>query len=136
MSISQKIKNVLMWNFQQIIFIWKRRYCQIFKSALVNLESELIINGKTRKYFLELASLKLSGRFPRKSFNLNKTPFCKAVTLLKWIFLLVISRNLTCSCLLLRQIIFKCIYYSERLPANVFDRDKNASILSFKRLFT
>ena len=35
---SQKVKSVLMWNFQHIIFIWKRRYWKIFKSALVYLE--------------------------------------------------------------------------------------------------
>ena len=33
--ISQKVKSVLMWNLQQIIFIRKQSYGQIFKSALV-----------------------------------------------------------------------------------------------------
>ena len=33
--ISQKVKVVLMWNLQHIIFIWRRRYSKIFKSALV-----------------------------------------------------------------------------------------------------
>ena len=37
--ISQKVKGVLMWNLQHIIFIWRRRYCQIFKSALVYLQT-------------------------------------------------------------------------------------------------
>ena len=32
---SQKVQCVLMWDLQHIIFIWQRRYCQIFKSALV-----------------------------------------------------------------------------------------------------
>ena len=35
--ISQNIKGVLMWNIRFIIFMWRRRYWQIFKSALVNL---------------------------------------------------------------------------------------------------
>ena len=34
---TQKVKRVLMWNRQHIIFIWRRRYWQIFKSALVYL---------------------------------------------------------------------------------------------------
>ena len=38
MRISQKVKGVLMWNLQHIIFIWRRRYWQIFKSALVYLK--------------------------------------------------------------------------------------------------
>ena len=33
--ISQKVKGVLMWNLWHIIFIWRPRYWQIFKSALV-----------------------------------------------------------------------------------------------------
>ena len=37
-GISQKVKSVLMWNLQDIFFIWRRRYWQIFKSALVYLE--------------------------------------------------------------------------------------------------
>ena len=36
--ISQKVKGVLMWNLQHIIFISRRRYWQIFKSALVYLQ--------------------------------------------------------------------------------------------------
>ena len=32
---SQKVKDILMWNVQHIIFMWRRRYWQIFKSALV-----------------------------------------------------------------------------------------------------
>ena len=136
--ISQKVKGVLMWNFQHIIFIWRRRYCQIFKSALVNIYSESIINGKTRKIFLELASLKMSGKFPRKSFVLIKTPFCKNLTLLKWIFLRVILRNLTNNA---------AAYFSGKLSLSVFTIwkafqqmfliwDKNTSLLYFKRLFT
>ena len=35
--ISQKVKGVLMWNLQYIIFVWRRRNWQIFKSALVYL---------------------------------------------------------------------------------------------------
>ena len=35
MRISQKVKGVLMWNLQHAIFIWRGRYSQIFKSALV-----------------------------------------------------------------------------------------------------
>ena len=35
--ISRKVKVVLMWNLQHIILIWRRRYWQIFKSALVYL---------------------------------------------------------------------------------------------------
>ena len=35
--ISQKVKGVLMWNLQHIIFIWRYRYSKIFKSALVYL---------------------------------------------------------------------------------------------------
>ena len=35
--ISQKVKCALMWNLQHTIFIWRRRYLQIFKSALVYL---------------------------------------------------------------------------------------------------
>ena len=35
--ISQKVKDVLLWNFQHIIFVWRRRYWKIFKSALVYL---------------------------------------------------------------------------------------------------
>ena len=35
--ISQKVKDVLMWNLKHIIFIWSRRYWLIFKSALVYL---------------------------------------------------------------------------------------------------
>ena len=31
--ISQNVKDVLMWNLQHIIFIWRRRYRQIFKST-------------------------------------------------------------------------------------------------------
>ena len=30
-----------MWNLQYIIFIWRQRYCQIFESALVYLQSVL-----------------------------------------------------------------------------------------------
>ena len=33
--ISEKVKDVLMWNLWHIIFKWRRRYWQIFKSALV-----------------------------------------------------------------------------------------------------
>ena len=33
--ISQKVKGVLMWNLRHIIFIWRQRYWQIFKCALV-----------------------------------------------------------------------------------------------------
>ena len=33
-----RVKGVLMWNLQHIIFIWRRRYWQIFKSALVCLQ--------------------------------------------------------------------------------------------------
>ena len=35
--ISQKV-GALMWNLQHIIFIWRQRYWQIFKSALVYLK--------------------------------------------------------------------------------------------------
>ena len=35
LCISQKVKGILMWNHQHIIFIWRQRYWQIFKSALV-----------------------------------------------------------------------------------------------------
>ena len=38
--ISQKVKGVLMWNLQHVIFKWRRRYCQIFKSALVYHQGE------------------------------------------------------------------------------------------------
>ena len=34
---SQNVKDVIMWNPRQIIFMWRRRYWQIFKSALVYL---------------------------------------------------------------------------------------------------
>ena len=37
---TQKVKDVLMWNFQHI-FIWRRRYLQIFKSALMYLWANL-----------------------------------------------------------------------------------------------
>ena len=37
LRLSQKVKGVLMWNLQHNIFIWKRRYLQISKSALVHL---------------------------------------------------------------------------------------------------
>ena len=33
--ISQKVKGFLMWNLRHIIFIWRRRYWEIFISALV-----------------------------------------------------------------------------------------------------
>ena len=33
--ISQNVKDVLMWNLQHIIFIWRRRYRQIFISNLI-----------------------------------------------------------------------------------------------------
>ena len=39
--ISQKVKGVLMWNLQHFIFIWRRRYWQIFKYALVYLLFQL-----------------------------------------------------------------------------------------------
>ena len=32
----QKVKDVLMWNLRHVIFRWRRRFWQIFKSALVN----------------------------------------------------------------------------------------------------
>ena len=38
--ISQKVKGVLLWNLQHIIFKRRQRYCQIFKSALVYLSGE------------------------------------------------------------------------------------------------
>ena len=38
--ISQKVKSLLVWNLQHIVFIWKRRYWHIFKSALVYLYDE------------------------------------------------------------------------------------------------
>ena len=36
--ISQQVKGILIWNLQHIIFIWRRKYWQIFKSALVYLQ--------------------------------------------------------------------------------------------------
>ena len=41
------------------------------------------MNGKTPKYVLELASLKISGKFPRNSFISIKATFCKTTTLLE-----------------------------------------------------
>ena len=38
--ISQKVKVVLMWNLQHVIFKRRRRYYQIFKSTLVYLQGE------------------------------------------------------------------------------------------------
>ena len=38
--ISQKVKNLFVWNLQHIIFKWKRRYWHIFKSALEYLYDE------------------------------------------------------------------------------------------------
>ena len=35
--ISQELKGILMWNLKHIVFILRRRYWQIFKSALVYL---------------------------------------------------------------------------------------------------
>ena len=35
--IYQKVKGVLMWILQHIIFIWRQKYWQIFKSALMYL---------------------------------------------------------------------------------------------------
>ena len=35
--ISQKVKGIFIWNLQHIIFIWRRRYYQIFKSAVASL---------------------------------------------------------------------------------------------------
>ena len=49
--ISQKIKGVFMWNLQYIISIWRRRYWQVFKSALVYLEEKQKLRctrGKTK----------------------------------------------------------------------------------------
>ena len=37
--ISQKLKCILMWNLKDVFFIWRRRYWQILKAALVYLES-------------------------------------------------------------------------------------------------
>ena len=38
------------------------------------------------------------------------------------------------SFLLLRQIIFKCIYYSERLPGNVFDMRYKCFYIVFQKI--
>ena len=37
LHISQKLRSMYMWNLQHIIFIWRRRFWLIFKSALVYL---------------------------------------------------------------------------------------------------
>ena len=49
--ISQKVKDVFMWNFQHIIFIWKRRYWQIFKSAKEHSCSAIITPHPTQQNF-------------------------------------------------------------------------------------
>ena len=56
--ISQKVKGVLMQNLQRNIFIWRRRYWQIFKSALVYLKSTIrkILNKSSLRvsYMIQL----------------------------------------------------------------------------------
>ena len=42
LRVSQKVKGILMWNLQHIIFIWRRRYWQVFIFALEYLQSNFI----------------------------------------------------------------------------------------------
>ena len=37
-TVSQKVKGILVWNLQHVIFKWRWTYWQIFKSALVYLQ--------------------------------------------------------------------------------------------------
>ena len=42
---TQKVKGVLMWNRHHIIFIWRQRYWQIFRSALVSFKENSRSHG-------------------------------------------------------------------------------------------
>ena len=52
--ISQKVKRVMMWNLRHITFMWRRRYRQIFKSALTCCCSETFRRIHIKALVIEL----------------------------------------------------------------------------------
>ena len=59
--ISQKVKGVVIWNFQHTTFIWRQSYWQIFESALVYLtvlfKLNLCVKKKYKSYVNRLFDL-------------------------------------------------------------------------------
>ena len=48
---SQYVKGALLWNLRHIVFMWRRRYWQIFKSVLVYLEGIFNILVNVHRYW-------------------------------------------------------------------------------------
>ena len=86
--ISQKVKSVLMWNLQHIIDIWRRRYRQIFKSALAHLWHFLI---KTQVWWNDVYHLDCSSNATCALFFFLRdfTNFTFVFNIYSWFWLLV-----------------------------------------------
>ena len=78
--ISQKVKGVLIWNLQHIIFIWRRRYWQIFRSALVYLSEQE-------------SSLLCKHDIPYATREFNFVPHFEINNSFSWKFCFSISKN-------------------------------------------
>ena len=76
-------------------FCWNQTPCKTSNrnKLKTNKLKWIIVMVKPEICSCKLASLKISGKFPRKNFVSIKTTSCK--TLLKWTLLRVIQRNLT-----------------------------------------
>ena len=77
MCTSLKVKGVLMWDLQYTIFIWRRGYCQIFKSALVYLQIH-IISGIVKKWYgRECYQMEIPVSDKTKYFSLKTKKKCE-----------------------------------------------------------
>ena len=59
-GISQKVKGILIWNLQHIAFIWRQRYWQIFKFALVYPSGQRAILSFADVSFTQFWKIKVS----------------------------------------------------------------------------
>ena len=82
----------------------------------------------------KLGSLKISGKFTRKSFVSITTTSCKNVIKMNSFASNTEKPDQQCSWLLLRQIIFKSIYYSNAFQQMLLIWTKITFILCYKRL--
>ena len=112
-------------------FCWNQTMCKTSNrnQLKANKLKWIIVMVKPEIWSCKLASLKISGKFPRKSFVSIKTTSCK--TSLKWTLLRVILRNLTNNA---DGYFSDKLWTPERLPANAFDMGYNYFYFVFQKI--
>ena len=100
-SISQKVKDALMWNVQHITFIWRRRHWQNFKSALVYFKDKILYASqkfdiKTDRRIYKTLELKTNSeilQFNFASFTFIVIGSYFGHGFLKWATCVTVKRN-------------------------------------------